>query len=119
LTALNVDGDDMIPGPTQQEQTLATSGMASERRRSRRNECSNARGWLSAEAGTGGRNHRVAVTNLSLHGMGFSCESPLALDSVHWVVLDAGGLRASSRVRIVSCRKRDDQASYECGAEFF
>jgi hypothetical protein len=109
----------MIPVPEQQEQTLSTSGMASERRRSRRNDCNNARGWLSAEPGSGGRNYRVAVANLSLHGMGFSCEALLALDSVHWVVLDAGGLRASSRVRIVSCRKLDDHPGYECGAEFF
>jgi len=91
--------------------------MDSERRRSRRNDCT-ARGWLSPEAGTGGRNYRVNVTNLSLHGMGFNCEAHLAPDSIYWVVLDAGSLRASSRIRIVSCRKRN-QGGYDCGAEFF
>jgi hypothetical protein len=43
----------------------------------------------------------------------------LTPDSIHWLVLDAGGLRASSRLRVISCRKSDDDARYDCGAEFF
>src|ERR1700685_1684064 len=94
--------------PANLDPASASAVTNAERRRSLRNECS-AKGWLSAESGTTGRNHRVSVTNLSLHGMGFNCEAELSTDSVHWVVLDAGGLRASSRVRIISYRKRDGE----------
>jgi len=108
-----------MTGPAHPDQITSATATDSDRRRSRRNDCS-AKGWLSAEAGSGGRNYRVSVANLSLHGMGFSCEMQLTPESIHWIVLDAGGLRASSRVRIVSCRKREgEQVGYEYGAEFF
>jgi hypothetical protein len=36
------------------------------------------------------------------------------------MILDAGGLRASARVRIATCRPNPNSpGAYECGAEFF
>jgi len=91
----------------------------SDRRRSpRRSFVSNA--WLSPEAGTSGANHHIVVVDLSLHGMGFSSDERLDPEAVHWMVLDAGGLRASARVRIASCRPSfNGNGTFECGAEFF
>jgi hypothetical protein len=100
------------------ETTTPTPATDSDRRRSPRRELG-AKGWLSAEAGTGGRNFSITVGDLSLHGIGFACDTQLTPDSIHWLVLDAGGLRASSRLRVISCRKSDDDAHYDCGAEFF
>jgi hypothetical protein len=92
---------------------------ASDRRRSPRQSFVG-NGWLSPEAGTNGPNHHIVVVDLSLHGIGFSSDEKLEPEAVHWMVLDAGGLRASSRVKIASCRANPDSGgSYECGAEFF
>ena len=88
-----------------------------ERRRSARQSFV-ANAWLSPEAGTRGSNHHVVVGDLSLHGVGFSSDEKLEQHAIHWMVLDAGGLRASARVRIASCRQKDN-GSFECGAEFF
>jgi hypothetical protein len=74
--------------------------------------------WLSAEAGSCGKNHHIVVTDLSLHGLGFKSDVVLEPDAIHWMVLEAGGLRASSRIRIASCRE-DGNGSFECGGEFF
>jgi hypothetical protein len=90
-----------------------------ERRRSpRQSFVSNA--WLSPEAGTSGKNHHIVVGDLSLHGLGFSSDERLEPEAVHWMVLDTGGLRASARVRIASCRPSPSgNGTYECGGEFF
>jgi hypothetical protein len=100
-----------------------TSGSAtavatgSDRRRSQRQSfVSNA--WLSPEAGTRGQNHHIVVGDLSLHGIGFSSDEKLDPQAVHWMVLDAGGLRASARLRVATCRANPN-GTYECGAEFF
>ena len=90
-----------------------------DRRRSKRQSFV-ANAWLSPEAGTRGSNHHIVVTDLSLHGMGFSSDEALDPEAVHWMVLDAGGLRASARVRIASGRPNlNGNGAYECGAEFF
>lgn len=95
------------------------SDSASDRRRSPRQSFVG-NGWLSPEAGTPGPNHHIVVVDLSLHGLGFSSDEKLEPEAVHWMVLDAGGLRASARVRIASCRPNaNSSGSYECGAEFF
>jgi hypothetical protein len=94
-----------------------TAATAEERRRSPRATYV-APAWLSAEAGTRGPNYQVVVFNLSLHGVGFTSEKPLESKAIHWIVIGAGGLRASSRLRIVNCRQRDD-GQYDCGAQFF
>ncbi|MGA3065670.1 MAG: hypothetical protein ABSF29_02365 [Tepidisphaeraceae bacterium] len=77
-------------------------------------------GWVSGEAGNGNRqiSKTVNVFDLSLYGAGFISDVKYETDAVHWMVLGGGALRASSRIRIVSCRLRDD-GRYDCGAEFF
>ena len=102
-----------------QPSQTAVLDSVSDRRRSRR-ESFVANAWLSAEAGTRGANHQIVVGDLSLHGIGFSSDERLDPQAVHWMVLDAGGLRASARVRIASCRPNPSgNGAYECGAEFF
>jgi hypothetical protein len=96
---------------------VQTAAQAADRRRSSR-EAIATKAWVSAEAGTRGANHQVIVNDLSLHGVGFKSETIFEKDSIHWIVLGAGGLRASSRMRIVSCREREDM-DFDCGAEFF
>ncbi len=96
-----------------------SAATASDRRRSPRQSFVG-NGWLSPEAGTLGPNHLIVVNDLSLHGLGFSSDEKLEPEAVHWMVLDAGGLRASSRVRIATCRPNPNSpGAYECGAEFF
>jgi len=92
---------------------------SSDRRRSpRQSFVSNA--WLSAETGTRGANHHIVVIDLSLHGIGFSSDERLDPHAVHWMVLDTGGLRASARVRIATCRPNPNgNGTFECGGEFF
>jgi hypothetical protein len=99
------------PAPAEQNST--------DRRRSRRQSFV-ANAWLSNEAGTRGANHHIVVGDLSLHGIGFCSDERLDPEAVHWMVLDSGGLRASARVRIASCRPNPNgNGAYECGAEFF
>ncbi len=89
---------------------------AADRRRSLRTTVES-NGWLSAEAGSCSKDHRVSIMNLSMDGVGFTSDSPLEVGSVHWIVMDAACLRASGRVRVVNCR--EGRYGYECGAEFF
>src|ERR1700676_4228797 len=85
------------------EQGATAVATGPDRRRSQRQSfVSNA--WLSPEAGTRGSNHHIVVVDLSLHGIGFSSDEPLDPQAVHWMVLDAGGLRASARIRVATCR---------------
>jgi len=96
----------------------AVADPADRRRSPRQSFVSNA--WLSPEAGTRGSNHHIVVVDLSLHGIGFSSDERLDPEAVHWMVLDTGGLRASARVRIASCRPSfNGNGAFECGAEFF
>jgi len=75
--------------------------------------------WLSPEAQTrNGKARQVMVTDLSLHGVGFIAATSLEVEGIHWMVVGAGALRASSRVRIVNCRPAPD-GGYEVGGEFF
>jgi hypothetical protein len=102
-----------------QTAVLEQPPVAPDRRRSKRQSFV-ANAWLSPEAGTRGSNHHVVVNDLSLHGMGFSSDESLDPHAVHWMVLDAGGLRASARIRIATCRPSPTgNGTYECGAEFF
>jgi hypothetical protein len=101
--------------------TLETStdeaARAGDRRRSIRESVA-VKAWVSAEAGTRGSNYQVMVSNLSLGGVGFHSDMHFELGSIHWFVLGTGGLRASSRLRVVSCREREE-GGFDCGAEFF
>jgi len=90
-----------------------------ERRRAPR-QAYESKGWISCEAGSGGRetSRTVEVFDLSLYGAGFVSENRFEPDAIHWMILGGGGLRASSRIRVISCRLRDD-GRFDCGAEFF
>jgi PilZ domain len=88
-----------------------------DRRRSDRHSI-NASAWVSTEPGTRGANMQVVVGDLSLHGVGFSADQKFEKGAIHWMVLAAGGLRASSRLRVVSCRESVN-GNFECGGEFF
>ena len=92
--------------------------MMTEDRRRRPRSAQEARAWVSTEAGTKGISHQVIVTDLSLHGVGFTCEASLATGAVHWIVIGSGGFRASSRLRVANCREREE-GSYDIGGEFF
>jgi|SRR5580658_5655700 hypothetical protein len=102
---------------------LAVAGEApasanDERRRSHR-ESYSVTAWLSPDAQSrNGKQRQVLVTNLSLHGAGFVASTPLEIEAIHWIVVGAGALRASSRIRIVSCRPKKD-GGFEVGGEFF
>ncbi|MGA2584310.1 MAG: PilZ domain-containing protein [Tepidisphaeraceae bacterium] len=98
-------------------QAPATAIPKSDRRRSQR-EALAASAWVSAEPGSRGKSRQVTVLDLSLHGVGFSSSDKFDAGSIHWIVLGTGGLRASSRLRVISCRQREDGA-FDCGAEFF
>jgi len=101
--------------------TLAQGGNDStetvDRRRSPRQPFV-ATAWVSPEAGASGPDRKVMVCNLSLQGVGFASEKPFEIDAVHWIVVGHGMLRASSRIRIVSCRA-NQSGQYDCGAEIF
>lgn len=91
---------------------------ADERRRSPR-EPYTATAWLSAEAGNSkSHQQRVSVFDLSLHGVGFRSARPMERDSVRWMVMGAGSLQVSSRLRVVASRPGVD-GGYDVGAEFF
>lgn len=97
---------------------LPASGPTGEDRRRSPRQAYTATAWISAETGVGGSDRTVAVADLSLHGVGFTSDDAFEPDGVHWIVIGLGMLRASSRLRIISCRK-NDLGTYDCGAEFF
>ncbi|MDP9174062.1 MAG: PilZ domain-containing protein [Planctomycetota bacterium] len=108
----------MNTAPPRINDTLNQGALLSQdRRRSPRSPCS-VSAWVSAEPGTRGPNSQVMVSEMSLHGVGFTADAEFEPNSVHWIVLASTGLRASSRMRIASCRERED-SKYDCGGEFF
>ena len=88
------------------------------RRSSRKSE--SASGWLSNASGgaiTSGRT--VAINDLSLHGVGLTSLRPCQVGDRHWILITRGPLRLSTRVRVVSARKRADADGWDVGGEFF
>jgi hypothetical protein len=90
-----------------------------ERRRSTR-EDRHVPAWLSDASGSSvaSAQQQITVTNLSLHGVGFTAPKPVAKDDLHWIVINDGQLSLSTRLRVVSSRQNED-GNYEVGAEFF
>ena len=101
-----------------QSSDAATPHPDAERRRSERQPFK-ATAWISAEVGAGasGDSSRVTVVDFSLNGVGFISETAMELEATRWFVLDHGNLRASSRIRIVNCR-REENGQFHIGAEF-
>ncbi|MGD1276102.1 MAG: hypothetical protein ABR964_02615 [Tepidisphaeraceae bacterium] len=103
--------------PTQPLETPTAQWPDMDRRRSPR-QAYVATAWISGESGNPGSDHQVVVFDLSLHGVGFTSDEPFEPETIHWMILGSGGLRASSRLRMVTCRERE-AGGYDCGAEFF
>lgn len=59
----------------------------------------------------------VTLVDLSLHGAGFLSPAPLTIGTLYNLQISSDWLNLSSRVRVVSCRQREDQ-SWDVGAEF-
>ena len=79
-------------------------------------EALSAKGLLSMDA-FDEEGQMVEVLDLNLQGIGF--RSPVAVETgaYHQILVMAGPLRLSSRLRIVSSRAYDD-GGFEVGAEF-
>ena len=94
------------------------SAVVADRRRSARREHV-LPAWLSAEPGNRRSSQQsITVRDLSLHGVGFSCESAVTIGATHWIIISQGPLQLSSRLRVISCRVTDENR-YDIGAEFF
>lgn len=104
---------DVLPG-------LGATGLE-DRRRSERVE-QLVPGWVSGESSDrGAKGHRILVTDLSMHGVGFrdtSSNLPYRRGATHWLVVMGGAMRMSTRVRIASCRP-NPEGGYDVGAAFF
>jgi hypothetical protein len=59
----------------------------------------------------------VEVFDLTLQGIGFRSPVTLETGGYHQILVMAGPLRLSSRLRVVSCRAYE-QGGFEVGAEF-
>ncbi|HEV2296658.1 MAG TPA: hypothetical protein VGR35_22640 [Tepidisphaeraceae bacterium] len=59
----------------------------------------------------------VEVLDLNLQGIGFRSPAALEIGCYHQILVMAGPLRLSSRLRVVAVRPYDD-GSFEVGAEF-
>ncbi|MEM1012262.1 MAG: PilZ domain-containing protein [Planctomycetota bacterium] len=89
-----------------------------ERRRSYRAEAAIA-GWISGPVGqsqTTGRH--VTLRDLSLHGAGFTSDRAYRIGADHWIMVNRGPMRLSTRIRIASCTPRDD-GNFDVGGEFY
>ena len=89
-----------------------------ERRRMPR-ETVTAKGLLSMNRGEDedGEGQLVEVFDLTLQGCGFRSAVPLAAGDYHQIIVMAGPLRLTSRLRIVSARP-DADGKFEVGTEF-
>lgn len=105
-----------------QSQTQLVSGPTStsavdDRRRSERVD-QRVPGWVSG-ADRSSRGQNVLVCDMSMHGIGFhDPANRYRVGSTHWLVVNGGALRVSTRIKVVSCRERDDGGFY-VGASFF
>lgn len=94
------------------------SAVAEDRRRSSR-ESRNLPAWLSDQSG--GRRpsqQRITVTDMSLHGCGFTAPEKIETGATHWIVIASENLHLSTRLRVKTVRPRED-GQFDVGAEFF
>lgn len=59
----------------------------------------------------------ILISNMSMEGVCFQCETPLAVGSVHVVYLDVEYMWLNSHFEVVRCEQRLD-GQYEIGGEF-
>ena len=76
--------------------------------------------WLSDASGSQSpaSQQQVLVTNLSLHGVGFTAPKRVAKDDAHWIVIASDRLSLSTRLRVRSVRE-NPAGGFDVGAEFF
>lgn len=100
------------------DQAIEVGEPVADRRRSFRQERATP-AWLSAATGTNkGNGFHVTIKDLSLHGVGFISDRSLRKQDTHWMVIADQSLRLSTRIRVASCRQRED-GMWDVGAEFF
>lgn len=77
-------------------------------------------GWVSGDTNhRSERGRHVTVTDLSMHGVGFTdAKQGYQIGAQHWIVVNGNSLRISTRLRVVSCRQNDEGA-WVVGASFF
>ena len=77
-------------------------------------------GWISGESNDrSAKGSAVMVVDMSMHGVGFhDAAHHYRVGSTHWLVVNGGAMRMSTRVKIVSCRESDEGGFY-IGAKFF
>jgi hypothetical protein len=61
--------------------------------------------------------HEIFVTDVSLHGSGFKCTTPLRGSARYRIEIGSGQLHLTATLRVVSCRPRRD-GTYDAGGEF-
>jgi hypothetical protein len=88
-----------------------------DRRRSERRPTKSTATLYSAGEGSARLCKRVAIIDLSLHGVGFRFDEPLDVRRNYSLEIRTEQMNLTARIRIVSCRPRDD-AHYDVGAEF-
>jgi hypothetical protein len=96
--------------------------VGSERRRSRRHSVALPATLLPeiAKGASGAAAAKIDVTvrDVSLHGAGLKCETPMTLGDAFVLDVGAGPLNLHARVRVVSSRKGRD-GKWNVGVEFF
>lgn len=90
-----------------------------DRRRSDRRPA-RASGWISGcNDDRSAKGSHVLVNDLSMHGIGFyDATMPYRTGACHWLVVNGGALRLSTRIKIVSCRENPN-GGFDVGARFF
>lgn len=89
-----------------------------ERRRSRRHAVTLPGALSPADEGSDADTLEVQVRNISLHGVGLNCGSPLALGESYRLHIGAGPLQLNARLQIVGVWPVRD-GTWNIGAEFF
>ena len=75
-------------------------------------------GWVSGDDRSS-RGQSVTVCDMSMHGVGFyDPANRYRVGARHWLVVNGGAMRLSTRVKIVSCREAEE-CGYYIGASFF
>lgn len=113
---------DLIDVDNTQSSAVVTSNATTavdDRRRSDRVD-QRVPGWISGEVSDrSSRGQSVVITDISMHGVGFhDAANFYRVGSTHWLVVNGGAMRMSTRIRIVSCRDTDE-GGYYVGASFF
>ena len=76
--------------------------------------------WVGGESSNrAARGRNVIVNDLSMGGVGFHDPlAPYRPGATHWMIVNGGPMRMSTRMRVVSCRE-NPEGGYDVGAMFF